>query len=163
MFAFVDGLSNSYQSTTIRSHVMTNAYQAKKRLRGCLEDKPAKPITWTLELVSSPGTPTAHSPPDVVPHSQEIDLDLANYWVSNHPSMQPRTILGAGRIDHFSTLPIPRTELIDEFVAACALVYPPLQAQLIMSCRSGTRGRLWTRKTERYSLQLPISPFQSCS
>ncbi|KAE9365606.1 hypothetical protein N431DRAFT_488718 [Stipitochalara longipes BDJ] len=118
MFTFVDGLSNSYQSTTIRSHVMTNAYQAKKRLQGNLEGKPSKPTTWMLELVPSPGASGTLSSPDSVSGSLAIEVDLADDWVSNHPSTQPRTILGAGRIDHFSTLPIPRTELIDEFVAA---------------------------------------------
>ena len=106
---------------------MTNAYQAKKRQQGTLDSKPSKPMTWTLELPSNVGTPTVASYPRARSGDLTIENDFDKDWISDHPSMQPRTILGAGLIDHFSTLPIPRTDMVDQFVAACESFHPPLR------------------------------------
>lgn len=143
MFAFVDGLNNSYSTKATRSHVMTNAYREKKKLQAKNKTKSKKilvPKTWTFEVHSSPplaivpsdqasgsncstpelsfstsGSLVSSSPPDSFNCSDEELLAE----LSSHSSFQPRTIIPAGLIDHFSTLPVPRTQTVDEFVAAC--------------------------------------------
>jgi hypothetical protein len=129
MFAFVDGLSSSYQSKAIRSHVMTNAYNAKKNRRRVPE---RETTTWTLELVTRPSTPRFSPSPNAISDASAPETNHNDIWTLNHPSMQPRTILGAGLIDHFSTLPVPRTEVIDEFVAACSSPCQLIPVQVII-------------------------------
>ncbi|CZR62731.1 uncharacterized protein PAC_12628 [Phialocephala subalpina] len=140
MFAFVDGLNNSYSTKATRSHVMTNAYREKKKVQAKNKAKSNKtlvPKTWTFEVHTSPpiapleqvagsdvstpdlsfsasGSPVSNSPSNSFVCSDEELLDE----LSSHSSFQPRTIIPAGLVDHFSTLPVPRTPVIDEFVAA---------------------------------------------
>jgi hypothetical protein len=140
MFAFVDGLNNTYSTKATRSHVMTNAYREKKKFQAkskARSNKTLVPKTWTFEVHSSPPPVQLKSVPGSDVSTPELTYSLSasplsetypdfNYTeeemlaeLSSHPSFQPRTIIGAGLIDHFSTLPVPRTPIIDEFVAAC--------------------------------------------
>lgn len=142
IYAFVDGLNNSYSTKATRSHVMTNAYREKKKLQVKNKTKSNKtlvPKTWTFEVHSSPpsatvlsdqaprsdcstpelsfsvsGSSMSNSPPDGFTCSDEEFLAE----LSSHSSFQPRTIMPAGLVDHFSTLPVPRSPIVDEFVAA---------------------------------------------
>ncbi|KAE8443896.1 hypothetical protein EG329_001305 [Mollisiaceae sp. DMI_Dod_QoI] len=140
MFAFVDGLNNTYLTKATRSHVMTNAYREKKKLqakKSCKSSKILAPKTWTFEIhsmssataalsqttssnastpeltFSASGSPLSETLPDFTCSDGEFLAGL-----SGHSSLQPRTIIPAGMIDHFSTLPVPRTPIVDEFVAA---------------------------------------------
>lgn len=141
-FTFVDGLNNTYSSKATRSHVMTNAYREKKKKSQVRtrKNKSIVPKTWTFELHSSSSPPVqpislplsntlspelnsssslSATPPSesIADFSRSEEETVAE--LSSHPSVQPRTIISAGLIDHFSTLPVPRTPIIDEFVAAC--------------------------------------------
>ncbi|KAH7390281.1 hypothetical protein BKA64DRAFT_710837 [Cadophora sp. MPI-SDFR-AT-0126] len=136
MFAFVDALNNTYSTKAIRSHVMTNAYREKKKLQKDSKSKKFKslqPRTWVLEVHSDSPAPasiglesdhTGTTSSDVsTPNSDHSSVTISSYqalWaeLSTHPSLQPRTIIPAGHVDHFSTPPVPRTPIIDEFVSA---------------------------------------------
>ena len=100
---------------------MTNAYLAKKKRKGHLD---REPTTWSFEITNNhSGAAWSPSPVWICETSESAD-DQARPGALEPPSIQPRTILGAGQIDHFSTLPIPRTEFIDEFIAACSSPIP---------------------------------------
>ncbi|KUJ10529.1 uncharacterized protein LY89DRAFT_787540 [Mollisia scopiformis] len=139
-FAFVDGLNNTYSTRATRSHVMTNAYREKKKLLANNKGKRNKtlvPKTWTFEVHSN-GPPTVPLNPMAVSDASTPELTFSASGsplsetfsdftcsdeellagISSHSSFQPRTIIPAGLVDHFATLPVARTPIIDEFVAA---------------------------------------------
>lgn len=140
MWAFVDGRSNSYD-TDMRSLVMTNVYDAKRK-RSKRLDRASK--TWPLEVLfvtQTAGSPILSSSSNseakigfLSAEKPQNDKRSKDIWA--HPSLQPRTILGAGQIDHFSTLPIPRTKAIDEFLVVCSYFHRLHFQYLISGCRS---------------------------
>ena len=118
MFAFVDGrIGTNYKSKSIRSHIMTNVYLAKRKRQGHHD---REPTTWSFEITNNhSGAAYSPSPVWVCETSESAD-NQASHGAMEPPSIQPRTILGAGQIDHFSTIPVPRTRFIDEFIGACS-------------------------------------------
>lgn len=140
-FAFVEGLNNTYSTKATRSHVMTTAYREKKKMSSSKSKSRIKaiaPRTWTFEIHNSspppkPRTPNlglaapirepacsfSASPLSDIPSGLNSTKEVVPAELSTHPSFQPRTCIAAGRIDHFCTLPVSRTPIIDEFVAAC--------------------------------------------
>jgi hypothetical protein len=100
---------------------MTNAYLAKKKRQGHRE---REPTTWSFEVATSHSGATWSPSPVWICQTSESADDQASRCALEPPSIQARTILGAGQIDHFSTLPVPRTGFIDEFIAACSSPIP---------------------------------------